>query len=89
MRIRRVPAIVTLLLSAVAAAPAAPEWGWPWGLQDANSLQTDSLAYTGLDNLIEYTTDHGFPEGSNCSFENLAVRAEWYSLDGRFQHVDQ
>ena len=77
MRISGVPAVVAFLLLTASGAPTVQQWGWPWGLQDSNSTQTDFLAYNGLANLLVYTLENGFPKTSNCSLENLAVRTEW------------
>ena len=73
MRNRIITATVELLLATAATAAS----GWPWGLQNPNSIHTDFLAYTGLGNLVTYTIENGFPTPGACTLENLAIRSEW------------
>lgn len=77
MHIHGALAAVVSFLSTATAAPATQARGWPWGLQNSNSIQTDFLAYKGLGNLVAYTARNGFPTSSACTLDNLAIRSEW------------
>ncbi|KAI9712652.1 MAG: hypothetical protein M1820_001273 [Bogoriella megaspora] len=90
MRLSNVPAAVLVLVCAVEAVPTLDAYGWPWGLQDPNSVLTDVLAYEGLAKLAAYVVANGYPSPQKCTLDNVVVRSEWstFSTKQKQEYVD-